>query len=253
MLVQKVVDLSFAGSGFLGMFHVGSLAAFRKYKSEVAINNCLGASSGALVACAAVGGIETGWVEDKFKVTVNKVKDLQFGALSSEFDIGSILKDALIKELPEDICDVVNNRLHVSLTTTSLQNVVVSRFNSREDLVDALICSCFIPLFSGQQVPKYCGKKFLDGGFTNQLPVLDKETIKISPFSGKMKNICPREESLLNLTMANENIFLNKNNLLRGKHALCYLSEERLDMYYKLGFSETELFIQKLLQQQAKN
>lgn len=247
MFVKKVVDLSFAGSGFLGMFHVGSLAAFRKYKSEVSINNCLGASSGALIACAAVGDIETEWVQDQIRITVNKVKDLPLGALSSEFDIGNILKDALVRELPEDICDVVNNRLHISLTTTSLQNIVVSSFTSRENLVDALICSCFIPLFSGRQIPKYCGKKFLDGGFTNQLPVLDKETIKVSPFSGKMKNICPRERSLLNLTMANENIFLNKNNLVRGKHALCFMSDECLDMYFKLGFSETELFIQKLL------
>lgn len=30
MSVRKTLDLSFAGAGFLTMFHIGSLAAFRK-------------------------------------------------------------------------------------------------------------------------------------------------------------------------------------------------------------------------------
>jgi len=247
MLPQRVVDLSFAGSGFLGMFHIGSLAAFRKHKSKVAINNCLGASSGALVACAAVADIDTAWVKENFRSTVKKSEGFKLGAFSLEFDVGCILRDALMEDLPEDICDVVNNKLYISLTTTGFKNVLVSRFSSKEDLVDALICSCFIPFFSGRQVPKYCGKKYLDGGFTNQLPVLGGETIKISPFSGKMKDICPRENSPLNLTMANENMFLNKNNLLRGKYAFSFLGDETLETYFKLGFNETELFIKNTL------
>jgi len=32
----------------------------------------------------------------------------------------------------------------------------------------------------------------MDGGFTDNLPVLDKNTITISPFSG-LTDICPRE------------------------------------------------------------
>ena len=34
VVVKKLADLSFAGCGFLGLFHVGSLAAFRKYQAE---------------------------------------------------------------------------------------------------------------------------------------------------------------------------------------------------------------------------
>ena len=30
MSVRKTLDLSFAGAGFLTMFHIGSLAAFKK-------------------------------------------------------------------------------------------------------------------------------------------------------------------------------------------------------------------------------
>ena len=150
-------------------------------------------------------------------------------------------------ELPANVCDTVNNRLHISLTSTSLENVLVSSFASREDLVDALICSCFIPLFTGNSVPEYLGKKYLDGGITNQFPVLDEKTIKISPFSGNFKDISPGDQSWLNLTLANENIYLSTRNLLRAKDAASYLSDEKLDYYFKLGFKETELFIHSSL------
>ena len=34
MTLKKVADLSFAGCGFLGMFHIGALAAFRKHEDK---------------------------------------------------------------------------------------------------------------------------------------------------------------------------------------------------------------------------
>ena len=152
-------------------------------------------------------------------------------------------------ELPEDVCNTVNNRLHISLTSTSMQNVVVSRFASRENLVDALICSCFIPVFSGIKVPQYLGKKYLDGGLTNQFPVLDEKTVKISPFSGKFKDVSPGDKSMLSLTLANENMYLSKRNIIRAKHAVSHLDDGKLDYYYKMGFEQTELVINnKLLQ-----
>ena len=141
----------------------------------------------------------------------------------------------------------MNHRLHISLTSTSMRNVVVSQFDTREDLVDALICSCFIPVFSGKKVPEYLGRKYLDGGLTNQFPVMDEKTVKISPFSGKFKDISPGDNSLLNLSLSNENMFLSLKNFLRVKHASSYLNDERLDYYYKLGFKQTEKFIQDKL------
>ena len=45
------------------MYHIGSLAAFRKASDSVIINRCLGASGGALVACAAVADLDSLWLE----------------------------------------------------------------------------------------------------------------------------------------------------------------------------------------------
>lgn len=48
----------------------------------------------------------------------------------------------------------------------------------------ALNCSCFIPVWSGNHVSTYKGVKHIDGGFTNNLPVFDEHTIRICCFSG---------------------------------------------------------------------
>ena len=67
--------------------------------------------------------------------------------------------------LPEDIHSTLNGRLHISLTDTSMHNLIQSEFTSKDELVDALICSCYVPAFSSYEVPTYKGNPFLDGGF----------------------------------------------------------------------------------------
>ena len=150
--------------------------------------------------------------------------------------------------ISDETLDEIRGRLHISLTSTRMESLITSSFCDRESLVDALACSCFIPLFSGYKIPKYCGKKYMDGGITNQLPVLNDTTIKISPFSGKYKDICPPDKASLSLSFANENIYLSKVNLQRAFHAVRYLSDEKLYYYYNLGFDCSELFIKKCLE-----
>jgi len=58
-----------------------------------------------------------------------------------------------------------------------------------------LLASAFIPVFSGF-VPPLIGKyRYIDGGFTDNLPIVDKNTITISPFSG-LTDICPRGNTI---------------------------------------------------------
>ena len=49
---------------------------------------------------------------------------------------------------------------------------LVSSFSSREELIEALAQSCFLPLYSGFR-PSYRGKRWaFDGSFTDNRPVL---------------------------------------------------------------------------------
>lgn len=45
------MNLSFAGCGFLGIYHVGVAVCFRKYAPHLLLNKISGASAGAIAAC----------------------------------------------------------------------------------------------------------------------------------------------------------------------------------------------------------
>lgn len=73
-------------------------------------------------------------------------------------------------------------------------NVIVSQFDTREELIQALLASSFIPIFSGLFPPKLKGVRYMDGGYSDNLPTLDENTITVSPFCGE-SDICPRDDS----------------------------------------------------------
>lgn len=48
---QGNMNLSFAGCGFLGIYHVGVAVCFKKYAPHLLLNKISGASAGAIAAC----------------------------------------------------------------------------------------------------------------------------------------------------------------------------------------------------------
>ena len=122
----------------------------------------------------------------------------------------------------------------------------MSDFKSKADLQDCLKCSTFLPIFSGTAVPYFRGRKYVDGGLTNQLPILNFDTIKISPFSGRYKDICPEDTSKLNISAAHENIFINVENVQRGIEAITYQNDRKLSQYYELGYRLSEKFLENV-------
>lgn len=131
---------------------------------------------------------------DFFRV-VNEARSHSLGPFSPSFNIQTCLLEGLQKFLPPDAHERVNGRLHVSLTRScDGKNIIVSQFDSREDLLQALLCACFIPGFSGILPPKFQGVRYMDGAFSDNLPVLDENTVTVSPFCGE-SDICPRDQS----------------------------------------------------------
>lgn len=48
---KENMNLSFAGCGFLGIYHVGVSVCFKKYAPHLLLDKISGASAGALAAC----------------------------------------------------------------------------------------------------------------------------------------------------------------------------------------------------------
>lgn len=127
-----------------------------------------------------------------FKI-VYEARSHSLGPFSPEFSIQRSLLESLGRLLPPDAHLILTNRLHISLTRVlDMKNVIVSHFNSREDLFDALACSFFIPGYSGLIPPTFHGVRYIDGAFTDNQVELDENTITVSPFCGET-NICPKD------------------------------------------------------------
>ncbi|XP_029697838.1 patatin-like phospholipase domain-containing protein 2 isoform X2 [Takifugu rubripes] len=191
-------NLSFAGCGFRSVYYLGALSCFLDRVPQLVhgATRICGASSGCLVAAAVTVGIPI----DHFCADVlnlaRKVRKQPLGVFHPGFSLLQVVQDSLLEKLPADAHLRASGRLCVSLTRLADgKNVLVSQFDSREELIQVLICSCFFPVYCGFIPPSYRGELFLDGALSNNLPLVEqRNTITMAPFSGET-DICPKDDA----------------------------------------------------------
>jgi len=154
-------------------------------------------------------------------------------------------QDQLEDVLTDDTLDKVNKgNLFISLTKPNLSNSLVSEFPTGDDLLAALSCSCFLPVFSGTRVPYFRGQRYLDGGFSLNLPVFDASTVTVSPLAGKTKDIAPVDNVNNKVVrMAGEDMEMSVGNGKRLLRCLTAVSDKVLEEDYKTGFRDAERFL----------
>lgn len=262
-MASKVgLNVSFSGCGFLGMYHIGVLARLREgqvsNQDPFVIQSALGASAGALAATALMLELPPMTLKAKLMEMTQQVKSLGFfGPFHPNFDALELFEKELNALLPSDAHLKASNKVYISLTDGTMNNVIVSQYSTFQELKEALICSCFLPGFSSwKKVPTYKDKPYLDGGFSNNQPVLHEDsTLRVSPFSGG-SHISPKdgpEESrpfvskrggeVINLTSINMKRFYGM-----------IMPPENLDDLFGQGYNQAEVFLksekfQKFLQE----
>ncbi|XP_069696120.1 uncharacterized protein bmm isoform X2 [Periplaneta americana] len=240
------MNLSFAGCGFLGIYHVGVAGCFKKYAPHLVLDKVSGASAGAIAACSLLCDLPLDMISNVLRV-VSEARQGTLGPFSPSFNIHKVLLEGLEKALPDDAHLRVTGKLHISLTRVyDGKNVIVSQFNSKEDLVQALLASSFIPVFSGLLPPKFHGVRYMDGGLSDNLPMLDENTITVSPFCGE-SDICPRDLSsqLFHINVSNTSIELSKHNIYRFARILFPPKPEILSNMCKQGFDDALMFLHR--------
>ncbi|KPJ16220.1 Patatin-like phospholipase domain-containing protein 2 [Papilio machaon] len=241
------MNLSFAGCGFLGIYHVGVAVCFKKYAPHLLLGKISGASFGAISACALLCDIPIGEITSDVLRIVGEARAGSLGPFSPSFNIQNVLLASMQRHLPPDVHKLVSGRLHISLTRVyDGKNVIVSEFPTREDLLQALLASCFVPVFSGMLPPRFHGVRYMDGGFSDNLPVLDENTVTVSPFCGE-SDICPRDLSsqLFHVNLANTSIELSKQNINRFARILFPPKPEVLSNMCKQGFDDALRFLHR--------
>ncbi|XP_042210567.1 1-acylglycerol-3-phosphate O-acyltransferase Pnpla3-like [Homarus americanus] len=207
-----------------------------------------GASAGAILAACLVCKVPLETIKSSFMETAAEAQNWALGPFSPNFNIEDYLKLGL-EALPHDAHIQASDRLHVSLTkVNNAENILVSSWESREELIQCLLCSCFIPVFSGLNFPTFRGVKYMDGGFTNNLPVVQQPAITISPFDS-IVDISPKnkEKKPVYINIANEQMALTTANVVRLIRALVPPPVEALEALYQMGYVDAYHFLQQKL------
>ncbi|NXN29197.1 PLPL1 protein, partial [Nycticryphes semicollaris] len=190
-------SILFRGCSFLLLYEVGVLTALQELSPDIlkSASRIYGASSGSVVATLALCGSDIGkGFELLFVLKCCTKASCQFYPISPKIKVLKILRDILNKYLPPNAHQLVSGRLHVILTRVhDWRSVVVSEFASKEDLIQAIICSCFIPVYFGFSLPTYRGVRYVDGELGMwRANFVSRTTITVSAFAGEY-DICPKD------------------------------------------------------------
>ncbi|XP_076971413.1 patatin-like phospholipase domain-containing protein 2 [Tamandua tetradactyla] len=243
-------NISFAGCGFLGVYHIGVASCLREHAPFLVANatHIYGASAGALTATALVTGACLGEAGANIIEVSKEARKRFLGPLHPSFNLVKTIRGCLLKILPADSHERASGRLGISLTRVSDgENVILSHFNSKEEVVQANVCSTFIPVYCGLIPPSLQGVRYVDGGISDNLPLYElQNTITVSPFSGE-SDICPQDSStnIHELRVTNTSIQFNLRNLYRLSKALFPPEPLVLREMCKQGYRDALRFLRR--------
>lgn len=249
----KALALSFAGSGFIGVYHLGAITCLEQHGHAwlQGVEKFAGASAGALVAAVMAVGTDTISISSCMEHVLSMAKDTRkraLGAFTPGTNILIPMAEYIRKHIPENGHEIVSGRLYVSVTNmTTRKNELVSQFDTREDLIQYLLASCYIPGFGGYEAPSVNSQKYLDGGITMNMPLLSSDhcrTVCISPFCGRL-DICPLDTKSLGpfLNVGGHDMQMSAVNISRMVHALFPPSTEEMHRYFERGYKDAKRFL----------
>ncbi|ROL52572.1 Patatin-like phospholipase domain-containing protein 2 [Anabarilius grahami] len=221
-------NLSFAGCGFLGIYHIGVASCLLEQAPYLirGATKIYGASAGALTASVLT---TEACLEKCCEDVINVAKEARkrnLGPLHPTFNIVKVIRGGLYRDLPSNAHTLASGRLCVSLTRVmDGQNVLVSDFSSKDELI----------------------QRYVDGGISDNLPQSElKNTITVSPFSGE-SDICPKDNSTSfhELRFTNTSIQVNLDNMYRLSKALFPPEPKVLAEMCQSGYKDAFRFLQE--------
>ncbi|XP_065199881.1 patatin-like phospholipase domain-containing protein 2 [Planococcus citri] len=244
---MESVNISLAGCGFLGIYHVGVASCIKKYAPHLFMNKISGASIGALAGACLLTDVSLGVFTSEMLHIIYEIRRRPLGPFNPLVNVQTMLRNILINQMPKNAYETLSGRLFISMTRIyDGSNYIVSEFKSNEHLIEVLLASAFVPGFSGFIPPKLGEYRYIDGGFSNNLPILDENTITVSPFCGE-SDICPRDASvqLFHVNLCNTSVEVSKPNIYRFARILFPPGPEVLSEMCKQGFDDALKFLQR--------
>ncbi|KAK8941869.1 hypothetical protein KSP40_PGU016471 [Platanthera guangdongensis] len=175
---------SFSAAGLLFPYHLG-VAQLLLEKGFIKETTPLAGSSAGAIVCVVISSGSS--MKDALQATKILAEDCRLNGTA--FRLGEVLRNVLNEFLPEDVHTRSNGRVRIAITQLSWRprGLLVDQFDSKKDLINAVITSSFIP---GYLAPRpatlYRNKLCIDGGLTLFLPPTSaSKTIRICAFPAK--------------------------------------------------------------------
>ncbi|XP_031319261.1 patatin-like phospholipase domain-containing protein 5 [Camelus dromedarius] len=242
-------SLSFSGAGFQGLYYVGVTQCLRQRAPRLlqGAGRFYGSSSGALGALSVVGG-KSAYFCSSLLGMIKHVEQLSLGVFHPAFAPIEYIRQELQDNLPADIHILASQRLGISITHwPDGQNCIVTDFATRDEVIQAVICSLYVPFYCGTIPPMFRGERYIDGGFSNNLPFADSPSvITVSPFHGTV-DICPQSTSasMHELNIFNVSFQICTQNFYLGLSSLIPLSPEVVADNCRQGYLDALRFLEK--------
>ncbi|XP_028644625.1 patatin-like phospholipase domain-containing protein 5 isoform X2 [Grammomys surdaster] len=243
-------NLSFSGSGYMGLYHVGVTECLRQRAPRLiqGSRRIYGASSGALNAIGIVCGKSADFSCSHLLGLMKHVERLSLGIFHPAYGPIEHIRKKLQDSLPDNCHILASQKLGISLTRwPDGKNIIVTDFATRDELIQALICSLYFPLYCGIIPPAFRGERFIDGALSNNLPFSDcPATITVSPYNGTV-DICPQStsHSLFELTAFNASFQISTNNFFLGVISLFPPKPEVVADYCRQGYLDALRFLER--------
>ncbi|NWU80329.1 PLPL1 protein, partial [Onychorhynchus coronatus] len=215
-------SILFRGCSALIIYEVGVLCALKELSPGIleSASRVYGSSSGSVVATAGLCGCNIGKSYELKDDCLSRLTTSFWGLVPGK-RIHKLLRYGLEKHLPSNAHELVSGKLHIVLTRVhDWKSVTVSEFASKEDLIQAILCSCFIPVYFGLFPPRYHGVRYMDGELAMwRADFISRTTITVSAFAGEY-DICPRDgaAAFLNFQLSDCTLQLSTRNLCRLQH-----------------------------------
>ncbi|KAK9678275.1 hypothetical protein RND81_11G200400 [Saponaria officinalis] len=229
---------SFSAAGLLFPYHLG-VAQFLLENGFIKETTPLAGSSAGAIVCAVIASGKS--MQDALEATKVLADDCRLRGTA--FRLGAVLRDVLDKVLPDDIHIRCSGRVRVAVTQIVWRprGLLVDQFDSREDLINALITSSFIPGYlAPRPVTMFRNKVCIDGGLTLFMPPTS---------ASKTVRVCAFPASTMRLRGVGISPDCNPDNKLSNRQLLNFALEpaddSMLDKLFEFGYSDAAVWAQE--------
>ena len=232
------MQASFSGCGFLLPFHLGVAKVLKQSCFVPQASKYAGASGGAIVATALACDMP---IEHTLGV-IHEVAD-ECHRHGTGWKLESVLSQALKTHVPDTAVKDIHRHGNLSIAATWVwpQPGVeyISRFESKDDLIQTILTSCFIPGYSTPSLCRRFRQRYaIDGGLVQFVPKLP-HYVKVSALPEfAMRSGCDIYPDLLP-----EKDQFPLHTLIRN--ALLPPSPRMLDQLFKQGQLVAEIYLEQ--------